>query len=130
MAPGGSSAEALTEIEKELSKLPVAELPEPELLTLAEGIRDRLYRPVIQAQDRAGRDAISRGQCRGRHSLTASCGPVLLCRPSGQEAREAEAQRRAEARARQEQARLDAECVAEQAERERRSHRRADPTGE
>jgi hypothetical protein len=72
MAPGGSSAEALTEIEKKLSKLPVAELPEPELLTLAEGIRDRLYRPVIQAQDRASaEDERRRQQAQRRADLIA-----------------------------------------------------------
>lgn len=54
--PADAQAQALAEIEKELSKLPLGELPEWELTTRAEGIRDRIYRPVIQAQDRARED--------------------------------------------------------------------------
>jgi hypothetical protein len=51
--PADAQAQALAEIEKELSKASLEDLPESELTTLAEGIRDRIYRPVIQAQDRA-----------------------------------------------------------------------------
>ena len=40
-------------IDQELSRLPVDQLPKTELVTIAEGIRDRIYRPVIQAQQRA-----------------------------------------------------------------------------
>jgi hypothetical protein len=70
--PTDIQAQALTEIEKELSKLPVAELPETELLTLAEGIRDRLYRPVIRAQDRArAEDERRRKQAHRRADLIA-----------------------------------------------------------
>jgi len=49
--PPEAKAEALSEIEKELSGLPLEELPESELVTLAEGIRNRIYQPLIQAQD-------------------------------------------------------------------------------
>lgn len=41
---------------KELGKLPLSDLPKSELITLAEGIRDRIYRPVIRAQDQARED--------------------------------------------------------------------------
>ena len=51
--PTEAKAQAITEIEKELSKLPVDELHEAELVTIAEGIRDRIYKAVMQAQDRA-----------------------------------------------------------------------------
>ncbi len=52
--PPEARAQALSEIEKELSGLPPEELPESELVTLAEGIRDRIYQPLIrdQAQQR------------------------------------------------------------------------------
>jgi hypothetical protein len=51
--PSETKAQALMAIERELSRLPVDQLPRSELVTLAEGIRDRYYRPVIQAQQRA-----------------------------------------------------------------------------
>src|SRR5712692_10562730 len=45
-------AEALQEIERKLSALPhVDELPRRELVQIAEGIRDRLFRPVLEAQE-------------------------------------------------------------------------------
>jgi len=50
--PPEAKARVLAEIEKELSGLPVEELPESELRTISEGIRDRIYQPLIQAQDR------------------------------------------------------------------------------
>lgn len=68
--PSDAEAEALREIEKELSKPPVAELPESELVTLAEGIRGRIYGPVLQAQDRAREEEERRQQhARRRASL-------------------------------------------------------------
>ena len=60
--PGETTAQALTEIEAALSKLPVGELPEAELVTIAEGIRDRIYKPVLQAQDRAKAEEARRQQ--------------------------------------------------------------------
>ncbi len=54
--PADAQAQALAEIEKELSKASLEDLPESELTTLAEGIRDRIYQPVIQAQDREPED--------------------------------------------------------------------------
>lgn len=54
--PRETEAQALAAIERELSTLP-EDLPKSELTTIAEGIRDRIYRPVIQAQDRARAEA-------------------------------------------------------------------------
>ena len=53
--PAETKAQALRDIERELSALPVDELPEWELVQLAEGNRDRLYGPVMRAQDEAQR---------------------------------------------------------------------------
>src|SRR5713101_298178 len=50
--PAEVKAEALQEIERKLSALPqVDELPRRELVQIAEGIRDRLFRPVLEAQE-------------------------------------------------------------------------------
>jgi len=50
--PADVRAEALQEIERKLSALPHAdELPRRELVQIAEGIRDRLFRPVLEAQE-------------------------------------------------------------------------------
>jgi len=47
-------AEALQEIERKLSALShIDELPRRELVQIAEGIRDRLFRPVLEAQETA-----------------------------------------------------------------------------
>src|SRR5437867_5835966 len=52
--PAEVRAEALQEIERKLSALPhVDELPRRELVQIAEGIRDRLFRPVLEAQEAA-----------------------------------------------------------------------------
>ena len=51
--PSETKAQALVAIEQELSRLPVDQLPRSELVAIAEGIRDRIYRPVVQAQQRA-----------------------------------------------------------------------------
>jgi hypothetical protein len=51
--PSETEARALDEIERDLSRRPVEDLPESELVTIAEGIRNRIYQPVILAQDRA-----------------------------------------------------------------------------
>ena len=53
--PAETKARALTDIEHELSALPVDELPEWELVQLAEGVRDQRYGPVMRAQDDAQR---------------------------------------------------------------------------
>jgi hypothetical protein len=51
--PAEIKAQALAAIERELSRLPADELPRSELVTIAEGIRDRIYAPVLAAQQRA-----------------------------------------------------------------------------
>lgn len=51
--PSETKAQALVAIEQELSRLPADQLPRSELVAIAEGIRDRIYKPVIQAQQRA-----------------------------------------------------------------------------
>ncbi len=51
--PSEVRARALMEIEQNLSALPVEELPETELIEIAEGVRDRLYGPLMAAQDEA-----------------------------------------------------------------------------
>jgi hypothetical protein len=53
--PAETKARALTDIERELSALALEELPEWELVQLAEGIRDQLYGPAMRAQDEAQR---------------------------------------------------------------------------
>lgn len=64
-----TKAQALVAIEQELSRLP-ADLPRRELVTIAEGLRDRLYKPVIQAQQRAREEEErKRNQARQRTSL-------------------------------------------------------------
>ncbi len=55
--PSETKAQALMAIERELSRLPVDQLPRSELVTMAEGIRDRYYRPVIHAEQRAREQA-------------------------------------------------------------------------
>jgi hypothetical protein len=50
--PAEIKAQALAAIERELSRLPTAELPRSELVTIAAGIRDRIYDPVLAAQQR------------------------------------------------------------------------------
>lgn len=54
--PSETKTEALIAIEQALVRLPVDQLPRSELKTIAEGIRDRYYRPVMQAQQRARED--------------------------------------------------------------------------
>ena len=51
--PAEIKAKALAAIELELSRLPADELPRSELVTIASGIRDRIYAPVLAAQQRA-----------------------------------------------------------------------------
>lgn len=71
--PSETKAQALIAIEQELSRLPVDQLPRSELKTLAEGIRDRYYRPVMQAQQRVREDEERRQhQARQRTTLIAA----------------------------------------------------------
>lgn len=51
--PSETKSQALVAIEQELSRLPVDQLPRSELVAIAEGIRDQIYKPVLQAQQRA-----------------------------------------------------------------------------
>lgn len=50
--PADVRARALDTIEARLSALPVNELPLPELIAIAEKVRDEVYQPVLAAQDR------------------------------------------------------------------------------
>ena len=71
--PSETKAQALVAIDQELSRLPVDQLPRTELVMIAEGIRDRIYRPVIQAQQRAQEEAERRRQqARQRTTLIAA----------------------------------------------------------
>jgi hypothetical protein len=71
--PSEIKAEALVSIDQELSRLPVDQLPRTELVTVAEGVRDRIYRPVIQAQQRArDEEERRRQQARQRTTLIAA----------------------------------------------------------
>jgi hypothetical protein len=71
--PSETKAEALVAIDQELSRLPVDQLPRSELVTIAEGIRDRIYRPVIQAQQRVREEEERRRQqTRQRTTLIAA----------------------------------------------------------
>ncbi len=60
--PSEVKAQALIEIEKALSNLAVEEFPESELVTIAEGIRARMYQSVMQAQDQAREEARKRAE--------------------------------------------------------------------
>lgn len=51
--PAEVKARTLQEIERELSALPVEELPRHELVQIAEGVRDRVYRPAVQEREAA-----------------------------------------------------------------------------
>ncbi len=53
--PSETRARAYQEIQGALSALPVEDLPESELVAIAEGVRYRLYRPIMTAQDEAKR---------------------------------------------------------------------------
>jgi len=76
--PSGAKAEALVAIDQELSRLPVDQLPRAELVTIAEGIRDRIYRPVLQAQQRAREEEERRRQqARQRTTLIAAGGTYV-----------------------------------------------------
>jgi hypothetical protein len=57
-----AKAEALVAIDQGLSRLPVDQLPRAELVTIAEGNRDRIYRPVILAQQRSREEQERRRQ--------------------------------------------------------------------
>jgi hypothetical protein len=64
--PSETKAQALVAIDQGLSRLPVDQLPRTELVTIAEGIRDPIYRPVIQKEERR------RQQARQRTTLIAA----------------------------------------------------------
>ncbi len=71
--PAETKAQALVAIEQELSRLPVDQLPRSELVTIAEGIRNRLYQPVIQRQEQAREaEERKRNQARQRTILIAA----------------------------------------------------------
>jgi len=60
--PPEVKGQALQQIEQALSALAVDELPWGELLQIAEGIRDRHYRPVMQAEDAAKAETQARAR--------------------------------------------------------------------
>ncbi len=71
--PSETKAQALVSIDQELSRLPADQLPKTELVTIAEGIRDRIYRPIIQAQQQAQQEEERRRQqARQRTTLIAA----------------------------------------------------------
>ena len=71
--PSETKAQALVAIDQGLSRLPVDQLPRTELVTIAEGIRDPIYRPVIQARERAREEEERRRQqARQRTTLIAA----------------------------------------------------------
>ena len=71
--PSETKAQALVAIDQELSRLPVDQLPRAELVTIAEGIRDRIYRPLLQVQQRAQEEEERRRhQARQRTTLIAA----------------------------------------------------------
>ena len=53
-------AQVLKDIERELAALPVEDLPRAELVLIAEGIRDRLYRGAVDAMRRSQEQATRR----------------------------------------------------------------------
>jgi hypothetical protein len=64
--PADRKAEALQEIERTLSRLPLNELPRRELVQIAQGVRDRHFRPVLEAQEASKRRARAEEQARQR----------------------------------------------------------------
>jgi|SRR5262245_38766209 len=48
--PTELEAEGLLQIERQLSALPIDEIPKQELIEIAQGIRDRVYRPYFERQ--------------------------------------------------------------------------------
>jgi hypothetical protein len=83
-APAEIKAEALAAIERELSRLPADELPRSELVTIASGIRDRMYAPVLAAQQRA-REEEKRQQAHTLHRpLRIAAGALHATRWLGQ----------------------------------------------
>ncbi len=59
-------ARALQDIERELTALPVEELPRAELVLIAEGVRDCLYREALEAGQRSQERATRRQRHSGR----------------------------------------------------------------
>ena len=62
--PAEVKAEALQEIERRFSRLPLDELPRHEVVQIAEGVRDRLFRPVLEAQEATRRRARAEEEAR------------------------------------------------------------------
>jgi hypothetical protein len=64
--PAETEARALDEIERDLSRRPVEDLPESELATIAESIRNRIYQPAILAQEKAREEEGRKQRLAGR----------------------------------------------------------------
>ena len=106
--PAETRAQALMEIERELSARAVEELAEWELRALAEGVRDKHYRPVMEAQDEARRLA----ERRRREEQEPQGNPVREDAERAErqraEVRPAAEQRASQERTRQQEARVPA----------------------
>ncbi len=117
--PAEVKAEALQEIERKLSRLPLDELPRHEVVQIAEGVRDRLFRPVLEAQEAARQRARAQEE-EARQRARAE-----------QEARQKAEEARRQAKGEEEEARRRAKVVEEAARRreEEAARERADAKG-
>jgi hypothetical protein len=89
--PAEVKAQAAQEIERKLSALPLDELPRRELVQIAEGGRDRLFRPVLEAQEAARQRARAEEEARRQAKVEEEAARRLM----GDAARErAQAKRR------------------------------------
>lgn len=106
--PAESRARALMEIERELSARAVEELAEWELVALAEGVRDKHYRPVMEAQDEAKRLAERRRHEEQQQQPNRVREDAERAEPQRAEARQAAEQQASQERARQQEAPVSA----------------------
>ena len=76
------NSRALAAIEKGLAPLPVEDLPHAELVIIAEGIRDQLYREAKATEQTAQRSASRRRDliAFGKDYLGENCARWKLCR--------------------------------------------------
>ncbi len=101
--PAETKARALMEVERELSARAVEELSEWELVALAEGIRDKHYRPVMEAQDEAKRLEEHRRREEQEQQLNRLRADADRAERQREEARRAAEQRASQERAPQQQ---------------------------
>ena len=100
--PAEVKAQALQEIERKLSTLPLHELPRRELVQIAEGIRDRLFRPVLEAQEATRKQSRAEEEERQRARVEEEARPWAEAKEESSRRREEEttARERAEAKRR------------------------------